>query len=202
MLGTRQPRALRTALQAVKTLRRVVWQQQSLETAFGTSKAALPAYEHGTLRDLCSGTLRHWHFYAAVIEALAPPTASDDARLLMAATLYEAEHMRSSRAKLLARADACCEALQLPEGRQAVQEVCTRALALTPQDQQALHTAASALSLPEWLHTRLAAETPLPSYGELLLRRPDFLAMCAMPSACMLPLSRAGRVEPAPTPKP
>ena len=207
----RQPRALRTGLQAVKTLRRVLWQQQSLETAFEHGKAALPAYEHGTLRDLCSGTLRHWHLYAAVIESLAPPTASDDARLLMATTLYEGEHMRSSpgspstrasRAKLLSRAEACCEAMQLPQERQAVREVCARALALTPQDRQALHTAASALSLPEWLHTRLAAETPLPSYGELLLRRPDFLALCAMPSACMLPLSRAGRVEPAPTPKP
>ena len=178
----RQPRALRTGLQAVKTLHRVLWQQQSLETAFEHSKAALPAYEHGTLRDLCSGTLRHWHYYAAVIESLAPPAASDDARLLMATTLYQGEHMRSStqasRAKLLARAEACCEALQLPQERQAVREVCSRALALTPQDRQALHTAASALSLPEWLHTRLAAETPLPSYGELLLRRPDFLALC------------------------
>jgi hypothetical protein len=195
----RQPRALRTGLQAVKTLRRVLWQQQSLETAFEHSKTALPAYEHGTLRDLCSGTLRHWHHYAAVIESLAPPAASDDARLLMATTLYEGEVVRSSpstrasRAKLVARAEACCEALQLPQERQAVREVCSRALALTPQDRQALHTAASALSLPEWLHTRLAAETPLPSYGELLLRRPDFLALCAEPSACMLPLSRLDR---------
>ena len=92
----RQPRALRCGLQAVRTLRRVLWQQQSLEAAFEHSKAGLPAYEHGTLRDLCSGTLRHWHLYAAVIDSLAPPTASDDARLLMATTLYEGEHVRTS----------------------------------------------------------------------------------------------------------
>ena len=188
----RQPRALRCGLQAVRTLRRVLWQQQSLEAAFEHGKAGLPAYEHGTLRDMCSGTLRHWHLYAAVIESLAPPTASDDARLLMATTLYEGEHVRTSpgvpstrasRTKLLARAEACCEALQLAQERQAVREVCSRALALTPQDRQALHTAASSLSLPEWLHARLAAETPLDSYGELLLRRPDFLALCAQPAA-------------------
>ena len=98
---------------------------------------------------------------------------------------------RASRTKLLARAEACCEVLQLAQERQSVREVCSRALALTPQDRQALHTAASSLSLPEWLHARLAAETPLDSYGELLLRRPDFLALCA-----------AGRVEPAPKPQP
>ena len=188
----RQPRALRCGLQAVRTLRRVLWQQQSLEAAFEHGKAGLPAYEHGTLRDLCSGTLRHWHLYAAVIESLAPPTASDDARLLMATTLYEGEHVRTSpgvpstrasRTKLLTRAEACCEALQLAQERQAVREVCSRALALKPQDRQALHTAASSLSLPEWLHARLAAETTLDSYGELLLRRPDFLALCAQPAA-------------------
>ena len=180
----RQPRALRASLQAVGTLRRVLERQQSLEHALEVHKHQLPGYEHGTLRDLCSGTLRHWHRYAAVIDAVAPAAVTDhlDARLLMATTLFDAQNTRGSkrsRGKLLDRAEACGQALALPPD---LRDACARALALQPHELAELHTAASALSMPEWLHARLASETPLDAYAALLLRRPDFLSLCVDPS--------------------
>ena len=183
-MASRTPRGVRLGVGAVQALRRVIEQRESLETAFATAKRAIPHYEHGTLRELCSGTARHWHYNSAIIDSVAPPVVRDDltARLLMATTIHEAEHMRrSSRRQLLARLVGSAEALALPDPS-ALADACTRALALTPHDLRSLHTEASALSLPEWLHARLSAETPLGSYATLALRRPEMLALCVEPS--------------------
>ena len=52
-------RAVRVGLQAVKTLRTVIEQQQSsLEATFQATKGGVPPYERGTLRELCSGAAR------------------------------------------------------------------------------------------------------------------------------------------------
>ena len=171
-------------MQAVNTLRSVLENQQSLETTFDAHKARLPPYEHGTLRELCSGTLRRWHYCGAVIDSIASLAARDDltSRTIIATTLYEASHMqRTSLKKLLERAAACSQLLQVPD-EAAVHAACKEALALAPRELDALQTEASALSLPEWLHARLAAETPLPSYSALLVERPDFLTVCVEPS--------------------
>ena len=183
-MASRTPRGARLGVSAVQTLRRVIEQHQSLESAFDSAKSAIPRYEHGTLRELCSGSIRHWHSSCAIIDAVAPAVVRDDlvARVLMATTIYEAEHMRrASRRQLLARLVGSAEVLALPDPS-AVVDACTRALALKPHDLKSLHTEASALSLPEWLHARLSAETPLGSYAELVLRRPDVLTLCVEPS--------------------
>jgi 16S rRNA (cytosine967-C5)-methyltransferase len=184
----RRPRHLRLGMQAVETVLKVATQQRSLESMYQATKSGVPPYEQGTLRELCSGTLRHWHYCDAVIDAVAPLDVRADptARLVLSTTLYEAMHMRRTRratkSKLVAQAAACAQALDCSAGEAAVQDACQRILSLGQDDLDALQTAASALSLPGWLHDRLAAETPLASYGALLLRRPDFLSLNVHPA--------------------
>ncbi|KAL1511813.1 hypothetical protein AB1Y20_005099 [Prymnesium parvum] len=162
------------SLRTVRVLRAVVERHSSLERAWASECARLPRAAQSDLRDLCSGSLRHLETYRYALSRLAAPLADDTPlQLLAAATAYELQHHARKPRSLPRRLAACCDAL----GRPAAAEEIAAAAAALARGGFVDHTAASALSLPAWLHAALAKASPLEAYGELCLRRPDFLGL-------------------------
>lgn len=148
------------ALRAVRMLRRTTERKCGLEQAWAAERVKLRPAEHRALRDVCGGTLRNLHRYDKIVSSLAPALAAEPLlRLLAATSLYEAEHVPSLRPRALNRKVLDCVSALGAERARASEliELCRAA----PFGLDNLHTPASKLSLPAWLHDRLAKETPL-----------------------------------------
>lgn len=178
-----------TALRAVRVLDEVVTRKHKLESTFLRIALAdrLDAGAAALLRDICSGTLRHLDHYERLIEYGAPPRVVADPllRLLTASTLYQTEQMdRAPSAALLREAAAeCCRPLERPWASQPVREFCEGLAGMSYAARDEMHTPASALSLPRWLHQQLRKQrAPLDDFAPLLLRRPESLCLYVPPS--------------------
>jgi 16S rRNA (cytosine967-C5)-methyltransferase len=188
-MSSRRVQGLRnTLLRAVRVLRDVVGQRKKLEMAWAVEchRSKLQPRERRLLRDVCSGTLRHYETYKRLIDYYANGRVADDPKvqLLMASTLYQSEHMERAPgpSALRAAAVSSCTALERSWATRGVDDLCRKVLELTAAERRAASTAASELSLPSWLYERLRRQGPLASYGRTLLRRPDFLCVCVPPA--------------------
>ena len=168
------------ALRVVRILQSTIDRQWSLERAWSAESTQLARHERSGLREICSGSLRYLAHYDRLIEYVAPDVFDDtQLRLLAASTLYEQEHMRCkpSPRELEAQLSACCDALGAKHAaRNSLLDACRTTL-LSPAAKRRIHTPASLLSLPGWLHGLVQQSTPLKRYGRGMLERPDFLGL-------------------------
>jgi 16S rRNA (cytosine967-C5)-methyltransferase len=181
---SRAIRKVACTLRTVRILESVTQKRSKLELAWASQTDGLPGHEQRLIRDMCSGTLRHLHYYSRLLDWHAPPEVSDDekVRLLAAAALYQHEHMDSPlKEKLLVE---CTAALGKPWATALVARALQVVPQLSAQERSIALTEASACSMPDWLYTKLdRGAVPTSAYASLLLERPDFLCLCVPPAS-------------------
>ena len=180
----RQRAACDIALRAVRILKTTIDQKYGLERAWNAEVKGLVPREQSLLRAICSGSLRYLAHYERALEYTAPKVADNpELKLLAVTTIYELEHMpnKASGQRIKQRLHDCCHALGHHWAVDAVSEAC-RMARVVPSKKDDMHTDASRLSLPGWLHSELLRTTPLKNYGGRLLHQPDFLGLNVDPA--------------------
>ena len=180
---------------ATRVLQSVIHDKTALTDAFTAEASKLPARERGRLRELCSGSLRHYHRLDAELSPLVEREVflegdsarryADDptVRNLLVLARYQSEHMEGNTgacsAKTRAHAAAACD----PSVGGFVDAVLRQPRHGGRKPPRL--TAAARLSLPEWLHGALKADAPPGAFGRyapLLLDRPDALGLNVRPA--------------------
>ncbi len=192
--------AVASALRVVRILDGVIRNRRSLEDAWRAECSQLGRSDAATragraARDVCAGTLRHLHYYAQEIDASVAPvqselrglprrwSASADVPLLalLASNLYQRDHPhRRADAALRRHAVRACDALERPWGGEVVRVVCSA------DGSDAVHTDASRLSLPKFLHDALRDSIGAARLAEVAahgMRRPTHLGLNLCPRA-------------------